>query len=145
MMLMWACGCEPLLEDKCSFLTLMKYDFSLFRDHQKKSKLRKLIAVNLILYPNKNMILLVWKIQEESICRPISVEEFVGLQRGCPALQEEGASPSPPWWAGREVGQLMWETNVLRCVCSLCGEPRLEANWRAALLVIKMALNAQWW
>lgn len=60
---------------------------------KKKNKLRKLIAANLILYPNKNMILLVWKIQEDSICRPISVEEFVGLHRGCPALQEEGASP----------------------------------------------------
>lgn len=38
------------------------------------------MAENLILYPSKNMILLAWKIQEESICRPKCVMKFVRLQ-----------------------------------------------------------------
>ena len=38
------------------------------------------MAENLILHPSKNTILLVWKIQEESICRPKCVRKFVRLQ-----------------------------------------------------------------
>lgn len=39
------------------------------------------------------MILLAWKILEDSICRPTSVKKSVGLHTGYPALQEQGSNP----------------------------------------------------
>lgn len=99
--------------------------FSHLRDHQ-KAIWAHFIAVNLILYPSKNTILLIRKNHQGSICRPVAlgVGQVRGFLRGPSWACGEGGKPSSRACSGTSEGDSMTPPRNPAALPELQPQPR---------------------